>query len=73
MVAQRSAFMDGRCLDKFQEKPKLLIAGKRHVRVSVVSSSHKPDHSIKVGILGASGLTGGQVHHLWEGSNTKQS
>ncbi|XP_021990460.1 probable N-acetyl-gamma-glutamyl-phosphate reductase, chloroplastic isoform X1 [Helianthus annuus] len=61
MVTQRSAFMDGRCLDKFQEKPKLLIAGKRHVRVSVVSSSHKPDHSIKVGILGASGLTGGQL------------
>ncbi|KAD6795908.1 hypothetical protein E3N88_06804 [Mikania micrantha] len=58
MVSQRSAFMDERrTFFNFKNKPKLSIALKRPVRVSVVSSQ-KTDKSIKVGILGATGYAG---------------
>ncbi|KAL8199400.1 hypothetical protein R6Q57_012968 [Mikania cordata] len=57
MVSQCSAFMDERSFFNFKNKPKLSIALKRPVRVSVVSSK-KTDKSIKVGILGATGYAG---------------
>ncbi|KAI3702461.1 hypothetical protein L6452_28199 [Arctium lappa] len=60
MVALRSIFMDGGCFSRFQDEAKLLKARKMPVRCSVLSAQ-KPDKSIRVGILGASGYTGAEL------------